>query len=295
MTEKTYENQKIHEALNDGCMTALNTAPSENTKITTKSKPRILCVIPALPSELQFDTIKSVLNQTVPVTHTIILTEKIEEKMPFPAKISKVLNNLLEKIVDLSSYDYILRVDTDTILPPNFIEENLKKDYAVLGYGYAQIIKVKPFIEVLGGRMNKHHDDGYIIQKLKFTGFAASSKDYTVPPILKRGSGLHHGSSWFVDQGELNYMYGGDPVSVLFDTIYKFNEYTIFQIYGYFKALITRAERFDIAAPVIYRHCLKYRHPKRFFRVGIYIKKKITERKMHVSPDPTTNYVRKSS
>jgi len=288
-SEEEYNKQVMHEALNDGCLRSSLTGPYIPPK--TIKNPKIICIIPALPSELKIDTIQSILNQTTPVTHTVLLTEKINDNIPFPAKISKVINSFLENI-KLEKYDYMLRVDADTILPPNFIEENLKKDYDALGYGYAQIIKVPPFIEVLGGKLNKHHDDGYILVKLRYTNYKASSKDYNVAPILKRNSGFHHGSSWFAAQGELNYMYGADPVSVLFNTVYSFNKYTIFQIYGYFKALVTHKERFDVAAPVIYRHCLKYRHPLRFFRVGIYIKKKIMERQKHESSDPTTNYVK---
>jgi len=240
--------------------------------------PRVLCIIPAHPNEHSEQVVQCIKNQTIPIQHIEVLTELINERLSFPARISKVINNYLVT-VDLTQYDILFRADTDTRFTPNFLEENLKKGYDALGYGYAQIIKMPIFIKVFNGRMNPDHDDGYILVKLHFTGYKANCDDYAVKPILLRKSGFHHGSSWFAAQGELNYMYGDDPINVLFNTLYSFNQYTIFQICGYFKALLTRKKRFDIALPVIQRHMLKFRHPMRFFRLGIYIRKKLKEQK----------------
>jgi hypothetical protein len=250
--------------------------------------PRIICIIPALPSEIRMDTLQSVFNQTIPITHTILLTQKIIENISFPAKISKVINGMLTNI-KLENYDYLLRVDADTVLPLNFVEENLKLDMDALGYGYAQIIKITPFIKIMGGKMHPDHDDGYVLAKFRYMNLKASSKGYAVPPTLKRLSGYHHGTSWFISQGELNYMYGDDPVNVIFTAIYGFNEYALFQVYGYFKAMLTGKKRFDIANIVIYRHMLKFRNPSRFLRLPIYVRKKMKEKINYATTIPNTN------
>lgn len=245
----------------------VETSPIIVSSLVVDDEPRILCLIPALPMELRLETLKSIFGQTVPVTCTVLLTEKIKEHLPFPAKISKVLNNGLTDL-RLENYDYLLRVDADTVLPPNFIKDNLKMDYDVLGYGPAQLIKVDSFLKYMGGRMYPSHDDGYPIVKFKQCGLKASSR-YFVEPVIQRKPGFHQGTSWFVSQGELQYCYGYDILYEFAIVLYKwrrYHPYGLFYLVGYFKALFERKQRFDVAAPVLAHNSLKYKNPLRFFR-----------------------------
>jgi hypothetical protein len=239
--------------------------------------PRVLCIIPSLPDEVKMDTLRSIFSQTVPVACTILLTEKITEKLTFPAKISKVINNMLVDL-KLENYDYLLRVDADVVLPHNFLEENLKQNFDVLGYGYAQLIKMSSFIKYMDGKLHPEHDDGYVLAKFEYFGLKSSSNAYSVQPIVKRKPGFHHGSSWFVTQGELHYRYGDEPISQIVDRVYGFSIYSVFEAFGYFKALLQRKERFDIAGPNLYLQLRKFRNPTRLFRLGVYIRKKIVLR-----------------
>jgi hypothetical protein len=81
-----------------------------------------------LPNEIEIDTLQSIFSQSIPVTTTLLLTEKVTEKISFPAKISKILNSMIE-FVRIEKFDYILRVDADVILPQNFIEKILSLDF----------------------------------------------------------------------------------------------------------------------------------------------------------------------
>jgi hypothetical protein len=229
---------------------------------------KILCVIPALPNEIKMDTLQSVFSQSIPVTTTLLLTERINEKTSFPAKISKVLNNMLE-YVRIEKFDFILRVDADTVLPLDFIEKNLATGNRAIGYGYAQLIEVKSFIKYMDGKFNPEHDDGYVIEKFKFCGVPAAW-DYVAKPTLKRKMGFHHGSKWFVDQGSLKFMYGWDPVNLAVYVLKKFSAYSFLEVYGYFYALFKRKKRFDVATKLMQKNFRKYRSfdIKRFRKAG---------------------------
>ena len=236
---------------------------------------RIVCLIPALPSEVRMNTLQSIFNQTVPVSCTILLTQKIEADLPFPAKISKVLNDMLDNL-KLENYDYLLRVDADTVLPTNFIEENLKHDFDLLGYGPAQLIKISSFQQCMSGRMHPDHDDGYPLIKFYQSGFKVTTS-YFVEPIIHRKSGLHRGSAWFIDQGEMQFRFGYDIFHELsiFRRWREYHPYGVFFLIGYFKALFQHQSRLDIAEAIMAHNSLKYRHPSRFFK---FVGKKIGEK-----------------
>lgn len=67
---------------------------------------------------------------------------------PLGKRVVAAINYALSK-VHLKEFDYLLRVDADTILPDRFIEENLKVDADCVGKaGYAMLLKVDCFIKV---------------------------------------------------------------------------------------------------------------------------------------------------
>lgn len=230
--------------------------------------PRIVCIVPALPNEVRLDTLRSIFFQTVPVSCVIILTEKIKEHLPFPAKISKVMNNMLVNL-KIENYDYLLRVDADTVLPLNFIEENLKAQYDVLGFGSAQLIAVPAFRKCMNGLMHPDHDDGYPLFRFPQCGFKATL-NYKVEPVFRRRSGLHRGSAWFVSQGELHYRYGYDilyELAIVLGKWKQYHPYGLFFFVGYFKALFQRKKLFDAGEIILRHNLLKYRHPLRFLKI----------------------------
>jgi len=150
--------------------------------------PKILAVIPTLDDD-PTDTIKSLLRQTVKVSKIIVAvgssklyrnlisrySDNVAEFVyvkpnfsdPLGKRVAVALNRALSK-VRLSEYDYLLRVDADTVLPSNFIEENLKVDADYVGKaGYAMLLKMNCFIKFFNGRFFEiGAEDSYIGLKL---------------------------------------------------------------------------------------------------------------------------------
>ena len=230
-------------------------------------KSKILCFIPALPSEISLSTIRSIADQTTSVSAICILTKIAPKTLPFPAKISYVVNEWL-KTVRLECFDYLLRVDADTVLPVNFIEVNLVGYPDVVGYGPAQLIKVSSFLKFMGGRFHPDHDDGYVIFKFKALGLNVKTI-YTVQPMINRVSGKHRGCGWHVDQGVLHYRYGYD---ILYEHLIvlgkwgQYHPYGLFFLVGYWKALFSRKVLFDVGVLFRYKLLMNYRYPKRLLK-----------------------------
>jgi hypothetical protein len=202
---------------------------------------KILCVIPALPDDLKQETVESVHNQTVPVDDVLIVSEKITDNISFPAKISKALNNALSHI-NLEDFDYILRVDGDTIIPSNFVEENLKENPHVTGDGDAMIIHVPSFLREMGGRFFDEQDDTYV--RFKFAQDGLRSTNLKVQPIRTRKCGAKHSYRYYVERGEIMYRFGYEPLHVL--SKFLLDRRNAFLVFGYLKGLLLRYKHFDV-------------------------------------------------
>lgn len=214
---------------------------------------RILCVVPSLPEDLKFSAIKSILNQTHDVEMLVIFPKRAHG-VTVSEKVSAILNEGLSHI-KLENFDYILRVDGDTVLPPNFLEENLK-DMPDLcgGSGYAMLINTSTFQRVMNSRFHPKSDDSYT--SYKFMKENCRITKYRVEPILTRQRGLHHGTSYFskpkhhnisyfFNRGKGMYRFGYEPFHVFGRLRHSF--WNLFALFGYFIALITREEKLDVA------------------------------------------------
>ena len=205
--------------------------------------PKILCLMPCLPDDFNEATVRSVLNQTVPVTMIISLPERVNGST-VAAKLSKVLNNGLN-VVDLNFFDYILRVDSDVVLPSDFIEKNLQGEPDGVGdAGYAMLLKVQSFVKVLNARFHPLSDDSYTRYKMLMAG--CKWRDYTVEPELLRQAGKSYNAKYFLQRGELMYALGYEPIHVLFSFLWEWRN--ILAVFGYFKALFNRMGKLDVAS-----------------------------------------------
>jgi hypothetical protein len=233
--------------------------------------PRVLCVVAALPEDVRLETLRSIFYQTVPVVGVLISIEHLEGGILFPAKMAKILNNALS-LVNLDNIDYILRVDSDVILPFDFIEANVKGGYAIMGEGYAQLINARVLQKYFGGRLHEDHDDGYLLVKGRQLGLKITHTGYIVPPIKRRVNGVHQGSKWFFAQGDLKYRYGYEPIAFGANLIFGESRcvYTVFEVFGWVMAMVRRKSRFDVAAQILYRQLDKYRRPAKLFKIGAY-------------------------
>ncbi|HML02148.1 MAG TPA: hypothetical protein VK487_02115 [Candidatus Bathyarchaeia archaeon] len=100
---------------------------------------KILCVVLGLPKDLRFESIKSVMEQTVPVEMVLLLT--MGSNRPTETE-RDVLKDAYEKI-DLTTFDYILKIDGYIILPKDFLERNLANELDIMMPAGCEIVKVQ--------------------------------------------------------------------------------------------------------------------------------------------------------
>lgn len=205
-------------------------------------KTNIVCIIPTLPGDLHKGVLEAVMKQTVKV-ETIVLFLKQSAKPTILERISENLNEGLKNI-KLEAYDYILRVDSDSIIPPNFVEENLKEQPDLCGNaGYGMLIKVKPFLKLMDGQMHPELDDSYIRAKFQMEKYKV--QDWKVKPNHLRKDGSLHGIPYYLNRGKQMYKLGYEPIHVLFSPLW--NVGNLFSILPYFWSILARKKKYDVA------------------------------------------------
>ena len=202
------------------------------------------------------DTIDSVRNQTVKVDKFIIMTEKLDDKLPIGVRQGILINKAL-KWINLQDYDWILKIDDDVFLPRNFIEENLKQGGDIIGTGgHALLIKVKSFLSVFDKYPEVISDDTYL--GLKFVCFGYKRSSWKVRAIwlrfknrpiwlrLKKDDWLYH-----FYRGTCLYRLGYEPIHLFYDSVNpRINPWIIS---GYFYSFFSRIKRFSFADKVTNR------------------------------------------
>lgn len=220
-------------------------AIQEPVLITTKElecKRKILCVIPSLPSDFSFATLRSIFQQTIPVDMIVILPRKAEG-ISVSEKVSKVLNEGFSRL-KLEDFDYILRLDGDVVVPANFLEENLKGTPDESGgAGYEMLIKVEPFMKLMNGKLHPKSDDSYIVYKFMQKGLKVVKNK--VNAVLLRPAGKHHGTTYFFHRGKQMYKLGYEPIHVLAG--FRWELRNLFAIFGFLIALLKREHKYDVA------------------------------------------------
>lgn len=198
-------------------------------------------MIPALPADLNFRTVRSVLNQTVPVETIVILPKKVLQGT-VAEKVSIVLNECWSH-VKIETFDYVLRIDGDVVLPTDFLEQNLKDQPDFVGdAGYAMVIKTSAFQQCMG-TFHPESDDGYTRYKFMQEGYKVIA--YRVAPILLRRSGKPHGLKYFVERGVSMWKLGYEPFHVLGS--FRWEPRNVFAVFGYFLSFLMRQKKFDVA------------------------------------------------
>jgi hypothetical protein len=214
--------------------------------------PKIICIIPTLPNDISIKTLKSIYSQTVPVDYVYLLSKQIKESKPLPQKISSVLNDGLSGL-NLNAFDYILRLDSDTVLPQDFIEKHIALHVDVCGgAGYAQLISVPFFQKNMNSLFNSLSDDSYNYYKAKSCGTALK----LVTPVQYKEPGLFHNKfKYNFYSGELGFFIGYDPFQGV--SYLRFKSKGIIYFLGYFWALLTFKKRFEFANTEQNKHLKK--------------------------------------
>jgi hypothetical protein len=206
---------------------------------------RVLCVVPSLPENLKTETIRSILNQTYPIEMLVFLPKKVNEPRII-ARVTKVLNDGLSHL-RLENFDYLLRIDGDTVIPRNFLEENIREQADCCGRtGNAMLIKVSTFLRLMGGRLNPLSDDAYL--GLKFMAEGASVISWKVK--ASHQSIVHSGLDDYLYRGKVYYMLGYEPIHfVLVHLIHAqaMSLKDVVSVYAYFFAAVRRTKKLDVA------------------------------------------------
>jgi hypothetical protein len=201
---------------------------------------KILCVILCLPQDLKYETIQSVMNQTVPVDMIVLLTKR-SSKPTLVERIPDALNEGYSHI-KLEDFDYILRLDSDTLLKETFLERNLEGEPDSRGSGCAHLIKVKPFLELMNGRYFHLADDSYLNAKFRECGKKVET--LVEGPLFCAGHPFD--VKYFVDRGKINYILGWTPIHVAQSLLRDWK--AIFLVGSYLISwLLLRPKRADVA------------------------------------------------
>jgi hypothetical protein len=209
----------------------------------TLDKLKILAVIPTLPEDLQISTIKSLLNQTVLPRAILILPNRNAVGNSVAEKVANVLNQG-QAPINLDAYDYVLRMDCDTVLPANFIEENLRDTPDLCGSaGHALLIKTSAWKKACGYRWNPVCEDGYLGYKFRMLGLKVTKLKVKTLDVSIGGSG--HSTQYFFYRGFAWHMLGYEPLHALFGFTWGLRN--VFATCAYFVALLVRWPRLDVA------------------------------------------------
>jgi hypothetical protein len=140
---------------------------------------RVLVLIPCLDYPIR--TIESIEAQTVRCDY-LLATDKTNPSKTKGERVSIALNKVLATI-DLRHYDWLLKIDSDTTIPKNFIEDNIKCNYDLMGTGRALLIKVGPFIKYCNGVfVPTVSDDEYIIYIFSSASNNIYKRRWFIPP-----------------------------------------------------------------------------------------------------------------
>jgi hypothetical protein len=225
---------------------------------------KILCVVPTLLEDLNPKCEAGIKSQTVPIDKILFIFNKYEGGT-LASRVSCALNKGLET-VNLQEYDYIFRVDADTILDPCFLESNLKGSPDLAGNGgYAMLIKVKPFLELMGGRFNRESDDSYIMYRFKTEGLKvkAINDNYLDTRIHK------HSKKDQMFIGTIYYKMGYEPLHILHfllrtkaqrRQVHQTNSMKLL-VLSYFINVIKREPKFDFAPKIWNYQIGRLTHP----------------------------------
>ena len=222
---------------------------------------KILALIPTLNDD-PTDTVESLKKQTMPPDRIIVVcgSEELSQKLAtrgiesiylkpdfskdIGTRIAQALNVGLSA-VNSKDFDYLVRSDADTILPPNFVEANLPQPHLLHGH---LIFPMRAIEEIFGGRfVEGNAEDTYHIYKLMERGFVVT--EWRVAPISKRSGGEDKPWRYFFQGGETAYEMGHEPIHYLFNVLVllvKERQPKRFFLYlGYLYAMLGRSEKRD--------------------------------------------------
>jgi hypothetical protein len=152
--------------------------------------------------------IESLKNQTLKPTKIIIANYRVPTKYSVGQRSAYAFNRAVQN-VNLEKYDYLIKLDDDVLLPPNFIEANIGlADY--VGEGRAMVLKIKTFLQIMDGKLKvMQSEDTYLAHSFYWAG--AKIRNWNVIPIntiSHLDSLTSHRKKYWIDAGRAQYQFG---------------------------------------------------------------------------------------
>jgi hypothetical protein len=114
----------------------------------------------------------------------------VKRSWPLPIRVSYSVNTALRILrlkhgVELRSFDYLFKVDSDVVLPRDYLARLTSTRAPVAGVGAALLISVPFFLAALGGAYPvKYCDDGYVGAKsVAMEAWPSSHEGLRLPPV----------------------------------------------------------------------------------------------------------------
>jgi hypothetical protein len=175
-------------------------------------------------------------------------------------------NDGLKHINNLRNFDYILKLDGDTILGKDFLKNNLAGSPDTVGAGPAFLIKVSPFIEILGGKFYPDSEDPYVITRFMMAGKKVQGY-YEAPKYIGSHSSLD--VPQLVSLGFMYYKLGWMPIHVFQKIFWDIPRSVreVFLVGSYLLACILRPKKMDTFSFIrTYQTRSQTRHITKIFR-----------------------------
>lgn len=194
------------------------------------------------------ETLQSLQNQTVRIDRVVLADRTFPDRRA-GIRVAKAINCELDRL-DLAEFDWLLRVDGDTILPPDWLERSMASGADVVGRGgYALLVKMSAFMAAGARFPVVEPEDALLNLKIQSLGFKAVP--YVVKPEFLRepGRGTERSLFTFLQRGVWTWRLGYEPVHAVYNFIFavrlRRNPRYLLGIFGYFFAAASRAEKWD--------------------------------------------------
>jgi hypothetical protein len=105
---------------------------------------------------------------------------------PRGLRLSKAINVALYG-VNLKDYDYFLKSDDDVDYYPNYLINNIRADYDLMGAGCSMIMKMDKFVEATGGKLFLcSTEDTYLYAQARALGMNILKWSWMDAPVINR-------------------------------------------------------------------------------------------------------------
>jgi hypothetical protein len=221
------------------------TSASAEFEAPLNRAPTILAIV--VTRENPTGTLRTLERQTVRADRVVVSDHRFRDSKTGP-RVGKSINRTLTE-VPWREYDYILRLDGDSQVPPDFVEKALKENADVVGSGGSGLLFRREVLEAMRGHWPElDGEDSYFVWKARELGFKQ-----TLPSV--RGTGRPFGREYtitrFLSWGFNCYRIGNEPVNFLRMALVSAKAAKrpgfLLAIPAYFGCFLIRMRRLDVA------------------------------------------------